>query len=263
MATTDRSSDPRDWPWPAALRGPLRSAACGFESSTPSPTAPSPATPPESCCWTPTPSRTTPGSRAWPPRSTSPRPRSPTRCPRAARPTGRCAGSPRPPRSTCAATPRSPPPMSCAPRAPRPARSGSPRAAACSPPPPHDDGTITLDFPTAPLTRGRRSRTGSPRRSAPRSLSARDTGPHIGDLLVELADEKAVRGLRPRPPGPRATTPSAASSPPPRAEDPAAGYDFVSRVLLPARRHRRGPGDRQRAHRARALLVRPARPRRS
>ena len=59
-------------------------------------------------------------------------------------------------------------------------------------------------------------------------------GRHIGDLLVELADEKTVRGPRPRPRAPSRPTPSAASSPPPRAEDPARGYDFVSRCFFPA-----------------------------
>lgn len=60
----------------------------------------------------------------------------------------------------------------------------------------HEDGTITLDFPTAPLTPvavpdGLAAALGVD------VLSVYDTGPHIGDLLVELADEATVRGLTP------------------------------------------------------------------
>src|SRR5690606_2774201 len=63
---------------------------CGSESSTPSPTGPSPATRPECCSWTPFP--TTPGCRTSHARSTTPRPPSRTPSRRAAGPTGRCAG---------------------------------------------------------------------------------------------------------------------------------------------------------------------------
>ena len=62
---------------------------------------------------------------------------------------------------------------------------------------PHEDGTITLDFPTSPLTpveaAGRRRRRA--RRASP--LPSTTPAAHIGDLLVELADEKTVRGLAP------------------------------------------------------------------
>lgn len=95
----------------------------------------------------------------------------------------------------------------------------------------HPDGTVTLDFPTAPLTP----------ESVPAGLggaldveplSVHDTGPHIGDLVVELADEATVRGLTPdlaavarlsR----RGIVVTAA------AEDPTRGYDFVSRGFFP------------------------------
>ncbi|MGY1456374.1 PhzF family phenazine biosynthesis protein [Streptomyces sp. SS8] len=58
------------------------------------------------------------------------------------------------------------------------------------------DGSITLDFPTAPLTE---LPVGEDVRAALGAdvLSAHDTGPDLGDLLVELADEKTVRTLTP------------------------------------------------------------------
>ncbi|MFJ6573579.1 PhzF family phenazine biosynthesis protein [Streptomyces sp. NPDC091292] len=95
----------------------------------------------------------------------------------------------------------------------------------------HDDGTITLDFPTAPLTE-----VGVPEGVAEAlgavPLSAHDTGPHLGDLLVELADEQTVRGLAPdiralvrhSERGIIATA---------LADDPSGGYDFVSRGFFP------------------------------
>jgi PhzF family phenazine biosynthesis protein len=95
----------------------------------------------------------------------------------------------------------------------------------------HDDGSITLDFPTAPLTpidvpEGLAAALGAG------PLSAHDTGPHTGDLLVELADEKAVLALAPDLKGlvehsERGIIATA------RAEDPARGYDFVSRCFFP------------------------------
>ncbi|MGW7368947.1 PhzF family phenazine biosynthesis protein [Streptomyces sp. NPDC054841] len=95
----------------------------------------------------------------------------------------------------------------------------------------HEDGTITLDFPVSPLTR-----TDAPfgvakaLNAAP--LSVHDTADHIGDLLVELADEATVRGLTPDIPalathskrGIIATAP---------AENPGRGYDYVSRCFFP------------------------------
>ncbi|WP_326696394.1 PhzF family phenazine biosynthesis protein [Streptomyces sp. NBC_01754] len=95
----------------------------------------------------------------------------------------------------------------------------------------HQDGSLTLDFPTAPLTAvpappGLAEALGA----APRSVH--DTGESVGDLLVELADETAVRTLSPdfaalvacsR----RGVVVTAA------ATDPAGGYDFVSRGFFP------------------------------
>ncbi|MER7462476.1 PhzF family phenazine biosynthesis isomerase [Streptomyces sp. NPDC097981] len=94
------------------------------------------------------------------------------------------------------------------------------------------DGAITLDFPTSSLT---------PVAADPavhRALGAvirsvHDTSEHVGDLLVELADERAVRELTPdigalRGYARRGVIVTAA------AEDPSRGYDFVSRGFFPA-----------------------------
>ncbi|MFJ5723633.1 PhzF family phenazine biosynthesis protein [Streptomyces sp. NPDC093149] len=95
----------------------------------------------------------------------------------------------------------------------------------------HEDGTITLDFPTAPLT-PETAPAGLAAALGAEPLSVHDTGPHIGDLVVELADETTVRGLTPdlaavarlsR----RGIVATAA------AQDPARGYDFVSRGFFP------------------------------
>ncbi|MER5554025.1 PhzF family phenazine biosynthesis protein [Streptomyces sp. NPDC002793] len=95
----------------------------------------------------------------------------------------------------------------------------------------HTDGTLTLDFPTAPLTPVP-APPGLTEALGASPLSVHDTGEHVGDLLVELADEAAVRALRPdfhaliacsR----RGVIATAA------AEDPASGYDFVSRGFFP------------------------------
>ncbi|MDQ0797627.1 PhzF family phenazine biosynthesis protein [Streptomyces sp. B1I3] len=95
----------------------------------------------------------------------------------------------------------------------------------------HPDGTITLDFPTAPLTPAS-APPGLAEALGARPLSVHDTGEHIGDLLVELADEATVRALRPDFAGlaarsRRGIIATAA------AEDPGAGYDFVSRGFFP------------------------------
>lgn len=92
-----------------------------------------------------------------------------------------------------------------------------------------DEGWYTLDFPTAPLT---------PLDPPPRLAdllgaeirSVHHTGPNTDDLLVELPDEAAVRGLRPDLPGlagwtHRGVVVTAA------AAAPDTGYDFVSRFF--------------------------------
>ncbi|MFE7173317.1 PhzF family phenazine biosynthesis protein [Streptomyces sp. NPDC057616] len=96
---------------------------------------------------------------------------------------------------------------------------------------PGDDGSITLDFPTAPLTEvdvpaGVAEALGAEPRCA------FDTGPDVGDLVVELADEKTVHALAPdhRALGTFSERGIIATA---RAEDPSRGYDYVSRCFFP------------------------------
>ncbi|GGN30831.1 PhzF family phenazine biosynthesis protein [Streptomyces fuscichromogenes] len=93
------------------------------------------------------------------------------------------------------------------------------------------DGSITLDFPTAPLTRvdvpeGVAGALGA------EPVAVLDTGPDIGDLLLELADEETVLGLCP---DHRALAAYSARGiiATARAADPAQGYDYVSRCFFP------------------------------
>jgi PhzF family phenazine biosynthesis protein len=96
---------------------------------------------------------------------------------------------------------------------------------------PNEDGSLTLDFPTAPLTQVEVP-DGIAEALGAQPLTAFDTGPNVGDLLLELADEKTVLGLAPdhkalmrhSERGIIATA---------RAEDPAGGHDFVSRCFFP------------------------------
>ncbi|QKZ23062.1 PhzF family phenazine biosynthesis protein [Streptomyces chartreusis] len=96
---------------------------------------------------------------------------------------------------------------------------------------PGEDGSITLDFPTAPLTRVEAPE-GVAEALGAEPLSAFDTGPNIGDLLLELADEKTVLGLTPdlKALGAHSSRGIIATA---RAEDPERGYDFVSRCFFP------------------------------
>ncbi len=94
------------------------------------------------------------------------------------------------------------------------------------------DGTLVMDFPTSCLTEV------EPEAAVERALGAtaksvHDTSEHIGDLVVELADERTVRELTPdhaalRGYSRRGIIVTAA------AEDPSRGYDFVSRGFFPA-----------------------------
>ena len=92
-----------------------------------------------------------------------------------------------------------------------------------------DDGGFTLDFPTAPLEVVEADPRLAPALGA-EILSVRHTGPQTDDLLVEVADEATVRGLRPdltalakfERRGVVITAP---------ATDTTAGYDFVSRFF--------------------------------
>jgi PhzF family phenazine biosynthesis protein len=94
------------------------------------------------------------------------------------------------------------------------------------------DGTITLDFPAAPLTAAKLP-DGLAEALGAEPLTVLDTGPDCGDLLVEVADEQTVRGLAPdfarlARLSQRGVIATAA------AQDPSAGYDFVSRGFFPA-----------------------------
>ncbi|WP_156724495.1 PhzF family phenazine biosynthesis protein [Streptomyces apocyni] len=95
----------------------------------------------------------------------------------------------------------------------------------------HDDGSHTLDFPTAPLTEVSVP-AGVAEALGAEPLAAFDTGPQVGDLLVELADEKTVRALTPDlralvAHSKRGIIATAV------AQDPTRGYDFVSRCFFP------------------------------
>ncbi|WP_405814870.1 PhzF family phenazine biosynthesis protein [Streptomyces sp. NBC_01390] len=96
---------------------------------------------------------------------------------------------------------------------------------------PHEDGSITLDFPTAPLTRVEPP-AGVAEALGAEPLAVFDTGPNINDLLIEVADEKTVLSLAPdlKALAARSERGVIATA---RADDPAGGYDFVSRCFFP------------------------------
>jgi PhzF family phenazine biosynthesis protein len=96
---------------------------------------------------------------------------------------------------------------------------------------PGADGWITLDFPTAPLTPVEVP-DGIAEALGATPLTAADTGPAVGDLVVELADEKTVRTLAPdvRALGRHSARGIIATA---RAASPDGGYDFVSRCFFP------------------------------
>jgi PhzF family phenazine biosynthesis protein len=96
---------------------------------------------------------------------------------------------------------------------------------------PGEDGSITLDFPTAPLTPVE-APDGVAEALGAEPRAVLDTGPSVGDLLLELADEKTVHALAPdlRALGAYSERGIIATA---RAEDPSRGYDFVSRCFFP------------------------------
>ncbi|MGW5001821.1 PhzF family phenazine biosynthesis protein [Streptomyces hydrogenans] len=94
------------------------------------------------------------------------------------------------------------------------------------------DGGITLDFPTssltpAPVPAGLAEALGA------EVVAVHDTAPHVGDLVVELRDEAAVRGLTPDHAALKAHSARGVITTA-LAADPAAGYDFVSRGFFPS-----------------------------
>ncbi|MET3985640.1 PhzF family phenazine biosynthesis protein [Streptomyces sp. PvR034] len=95
------------------------------------------------------------------------------------------------------------------------------------------DGTVTMDFPTSTLSPYELPEALAVALGGVEVRSVHDTAAHIGDLVVELVDEAAVRELRPdlavvAAYAQRGLIVTAA------AEDPARGYDFVSRGFFPA-----------------------------
>ncbi|MFJ4788233.1 PhzF family phenazine biosynthesis protein [Streptomyces sp. NPDC088794] len=96
---------------------------------------------------------------------------------------------------------------------------------------PEADGSITLDFPTAPLTPVEVP-AGVAEALGAEPLVAFDTGPKVGDLVLELADEKTLRSLAPDHRALAAFSERGIIATA-RAEDPARGYDFVSRCFFP------------------------------
>ncbi|MDW4906678.1 PhzF family phenazine biosynthesis protein [Streptomyces sp. ADMS] len=96
---------------------------------------------------------------------------------------------------------------------------------------PDEDGSITLDFPTAPLTRVEPP-AGLAEALGAEPVRAFDTGPDINDLLIEVADEKTVLGLTPDLKALAAHSERGVIATA-RADKPAKGYDFVSRCFFP------------------------------
>ncbi|MFE5301987.1 PhzF family phenazine biosynthesis protein [Streptomyces sp. NPDC056632] len=95
-----------------------------------------------------------------------------------------------------------------------------------------EDGTITLDFPTSSLTpvpapEGLASALGA------EPVAVHDTAAHIGDLVVELADEATVRGLTPDFAA-LATLSDRGIIATAVADEPEGAYQFVSRGFFPA-----------------------------
>ena len=96
---------------------------------------------------------------------------------------------------------------------------------------PHEDGSITLDFPTAPLTRVEPP-AGVAEALGAEPLAVFDTGPNVNDLLIEVADERTVLGLTPDHKALVAHSERGVIATA-RADNPAGGYDFVSRCFFP------------------------------
>ncbi|MEE1942056.1 PhzF family phenazine biosynthesis protein [Streptomyces sp. TRM 70361] len=94
------------------------------------------------------------------------------------------------------------------------------------------DGTVTLDFPTAPLTETADGGEAGAALGA-EVLAAYDTGENVGDLLVELADEKTVRALTPDLAA-VARLPHRGVIVTARAAEGNGTYDYVSRFFGPA-----------------------------
>ncbi|MFI8829110.1 PhzF family phenazine biosynthesis protein [Streptomyces sp. NPDC053431] len=95
-----------------------------------------------------------------------------------------------------------------------------------------EDGTITLDFPTSSLT-AVPAPEGLAKALGAEPVAVHDTAAHIGDLVVELADEATVRGLTPDFAA-LATLSDRGIIVTAVADAPEGAYQFVSRGFFPA-----------------------------
>ena len=96
----------------------------------------------------------------------------------------------------------------------------------------HEDGSLTLDFPTAPLTPVA-APDGVADALGAEPLTVHDTGAAHRRPARRTGRRGDRARTRPRTSPALAACSGAASSPPPRAEDPSRGYDFVSRGFFP------------------------------
>ncbi|MFF0747412.1 PhzF family phenazine biosynthesis protein [Streptomyces sp. NPDC004111] len=96
----------------------------------------------------------------------------------------------------------------------------------------HPDGSLTLDFPTAPLTPVE-APAGLAEALGTEPLSVHFTGDLVGDLLVECRSEQDVHALSPdlRALAGLSRRGIIATA---RAQDPGKGYDFATRCFFPA-----------------------------
>ncbi|MCX5206784.1 PhzF family phenazine biosynthesis protein [Streptomyces sp. NBC_00237] len=97
---------------------------------------------------------------------------------------------------------------------------------------PNADGSHTLDFPTAPLL-PTEAPDGLAEALGTEPLTVLYTGDQVGDLLVEITSEKEIRDLAPDLKALAALSRRGVIATA-LAEDPARGYDFVSRCFFPA-----------------------------
>ncbi|NJQ04366.1 PhzF family phenazine biosynthesis protein [Streptomyces lonarensis] len=95
-----------------------------------------------------------------------------------------------------------------------------------------EGGALTLDFPTAPLREVEVPPAVAAALGAP-VVACHETGPDVGDLLVDLPDEATVRALRPDL-GALAELPGRGVIVTAAADGSRPGYDFVSRFFGPA-----------------------------
>ncbi|MEU8893208.1 PhzF family phenazine biosynthesis protein [Streptomyces sp. NPDC048442] len=96
----------------------------------------------------------------------------------------------------------------------------------------HPDGTLTLDFPTAPLVPAEAPQ-GLAEALGTEPLTVLYTGDQVGDYLVECRSEQEVRALAPDLKALAALSRRGIIATAP-AEDPSRGYDFASRCFFPA-----------------------------